>query len=142
MKKILNKIDCRLITAILFAFAHLSGACTFTDTTLEVPAYYAEETPFFSGGVIINQTYGSGPRDNTGSISHSFVKLYNPTDSEISLAGFSLQIQNGINSDSPSFSFPPVHTGTEWEKFNFADSYSVAPYSSFLVAYCPVHIST
>jgi len=40
--------------------------------------------------VIINQVFGGGNKTD-GAVSNSFVELYNPTDSDVSLAGWSLQ---------------------------------------------------
>jgi len=77
-----------------------------------------------SDHLVINQAYGSGPLDGSGSVSHSFVELYNPTDSAISLAGCSLQIQNGSDASNAA---------TEWVKYDFGGGASVAPYSSFLI---------
>ncbi|MCL2030914.1 MAG: InlB B-repeat-containing protein, partial [Oscillospiraceae bacterium] len=76
--------------------------------------------------LIINQVYGSGPLDNSGSISHSFVELYNPTDAPISLAGCALQVQNGKDTNNEA---------TEWEKYDFAGGDVVAPHSSFLIRF-------
>ena len=39
--------------------------------------------------VLINQVYGGG--NNKGAGSHGFIELYNPTDSEVDLSGWSLQ---------------------------------------------------
>ncbi|MCL2085018.1 MAG: lamin tail domain-containing protein, partial [Oscillospiraceae bacterium] len=75
--------------------------------------------------VIINQVFGSGPLDNTGAISHSFVELYNPTDTAADLDGFSLQIQNGVSASDPA--------GTDWVKFDFNSTHYIMPKSSFLI---------
>ena len=74
--------------------------------------------------LIIHQVYGSGPLDNSGAISHSFIELYNPTDDPISLTGYSLQLQNGKYASNE-----PVN----WEKYDFDGSQVVQPYSSFLI---------
>jgi len=74
--------------------------------------------------LIINQTYGSGPLDNSGSVSHSFIELYNPTNNDISLEGYSIQVQNGKDSSN---------TATGWEKYNFNASHIVKARSSFLI---------
>lgn len=75
--------------------------------------------------IIINQAYGSGPLDGSGSISHSFVELYNMTDSPVNLKDWSLQLQNG-NENSGTLA-------TEWEKLDFSSSHVIQPYSSFLI---------
>ena len=73
--------------------------------------------------LIINQAYGTGPLDGSGSVSHSFVELYNPTAAAISLAGCSLQIQNGSDASNAA---------TEWVKYDFSGG-TVAPHGSFLI---------
>ncbi|MCL1904181.1 MAG: lamin tail domain-containing protein [Oscillospiraceae bacterium] len=63
--------------------------------------------------VIINQVYGNG---NSGegtavpAVSHSFIELYNPTDTPVSLSGMSLQYIRGISSNYPTFG--------DWEKLD------------------------
>ena len=49
--------------------------------------------------LIINQIYGIGTKNNDGQAgSHSFVELYNPTDSAVDLTGWSLQAAgNGVS---------------------------------------------
>ncbi|MDR0324547.1 MAG: CotH kinase family protein [Oscillospiraceae bacterium] len=47
--------------------------------------------------VVINQVYGAGtPMD--GAISHSFIELYNTSDSPVSLNGYSIQTVNALGS--------------------------------------------
>lgn len=46
------------------------------------------------GHLIINQVYGGGMNDKTP-VSHSFVELYNPTDSAVDLDGYSLGYLSG-----------------------------------------------
>ena len=41
--------------------------------------------------VIINQYYGGGTKEDTGSVSHAFIELYNPTNETVSLTGKSIQ---------------------------------------------------
>ncbi|MBP3360044.1 MAG: metallophosphoesterase [Clostridia bacterium] len=73
MKKII------LLLSILSSFLSSAG----------VPALGAEEN---RAHVIINQVYGGGDRnDIEAPVSHSFVELYNPTDKDIDLSGWSLQ---------------------------------------------------
>ena len=78
-----------------------------------------------TNSLIINQVYGSGPLDGSGSVSNSFVELYNPTGKAVSLAGWSLQIQNGNENSGTA--------ATDWKKLNLSDSQAIAPYSSFLI---------
>ncbi len=44
--------------------------------------------------IIINQVYGGGANDGTP-VSHSFIELYNPTDKDISLDGYSVGYMSG-----------------------------------------------
>ena len=44
--------------------------------------------------ILIHQVYGGGKNDGTP-VSHSFIELYNPTDSAISLEGYSLGYLSG-----------------------------------------------
>ena len=74
--------------------------------------------------LIINQAYGAGPLDDGGAVSHSFVEIFNPTDAPVSLAGHSLQLQNGRDASNPA---------TEWIKLDFDDHHLVGPYGSFLI---------
>ena len=74
------------------------------------------------GHLIINQVFGGGPSDNTGSISHSFVELYNPTEHPVSLAGWSLQVQNGKDNSNAA---------TEWLKYDFDEGDAIPAYTSF-----------
>ena len=47
--------------------------------------------------ILIHQVYGGGANDGTP-VSHSFIELYNPTDAEIDLSGYSLgYLSNGKN---------------------------------------------
>ncbi|GHV82577.1 hypothetical protein AGMMS49991_11350 [Spirochaetia bacterium] len=49
------------------------------------------------GKVLILQVYGSGLDAVNGAVSHSFVELYNVTDTDISLDGSSLQYSDGVD---------------------------------------------
>jgi len=51
-------------------------------------------------GVMIHQVYGQGsdnrtPGPSTNIFSHGFIELFNPTNAEVNLNGWSLQVQNG-----------------------------------------------
>ncbi|MDR2903235.1 MAG: lamin tail domain-containing protein [Clostridiales bacterium] len=83
-----------------------------------------EESGGSADHLIINQTYGSGLLDNSGSVSHSFVELYNPTSDEVALDGYSLQIQNGADKDNEP---------TEWEKYDFDNGTIIEANHSFLI---------
>ncbi len=66
--------------------------------------------------VIINQAYAAV--DNGGSISHGFVELYNPTDSDIDLSGYSLQYTVGKGN---------------WDNVLELDGYTIKARASFLI---------
>jgi len=133
MIRILKRSVC-FIMALLLALT--GGSCTFTErTNAEAETLVVYNTA--KVGIIINQAYGAGPPDDTGAVSHSFVELYNTTDTAVSIAGFSLQVQNGITSSSAASVIPPSPKGGEWEKFDFDDLHYVAPHSSFLVRILP-----
>ena len=85
---------------------------------------YADDIPDPVGHLIINQVYGSGPLDDSGAVSHSFIELYNPTDAAVSLAGWSLQVQNGTANGVEA---------TDWEKLDFNADATVAAHNYFLV---------
>ncbi|MDY3855071.1 MAG: choice-of-anchor I family protein [Butyribacter sp.] len=63
----------------------LTAALLITGTDYGTNSAMAEE----SGHLIINQIYGGGGKGETP-ITNSFVELYNPTDAEVSLDGYSL----------------------------------------------------
>ncbi|GHU84325.1 hypothetical protein FACS189473_1330 [Spirochaetia bacterium] len=65
--------------------------------------------------LLILQVYGSGSKTD-GAVSHSFVELYNLTDADVDLAGYSLQYSGG---------------GTTWDKLNLTGT--IKAKSSFLV---------
>ncbi len=68
-------------------------------------------------GVLILQAYGTGGKDECA-LSHSFVELYNTTNSTITLDSSSLHYSEGTN---------------VWEKFNLEGS--IAPNTSFLITF-------
>lgn len=65
-----------------------SLGCFFTFAL--IPTVYAEEDEH----VIVNQVYGAS---NSGYASHSFIELYNPTDTAVNLAGWSLQYKSSAD---------------------------------------------
>ncbi|MDR1799626.1 MAG: CotH kinase family protein [Bifidobacteriaceae bacterium] len=65
--------------------------------------------------VIINQTYGANGKADPP-FSHSFVELYNPTDTAVSLAGWSIQY---------------AQSGSTWNKLNLSGT--IAARASFLI---------
>ena len=68
--------------------------------------------------IIINQIYGA---DNDGYCSHSFIELYNPTNEDVSLDGWSLYYQSA----------PGGNYSGEWEKLELQGK--ISAYSSYLV---------
>lgn len=76
-----------------------------------------EETGVHSDDLIINQIYGIGSKNNDNQAgSNSFVELYNPTDTDISLSGYSLHAASA---------------GTEWDQLNLSGT--IKARHSFLV---------
>jgi hypothetical protein len=78
--------------------------------------------------VIINQVYGAGPPMD-GSISHSFIELYNTSGQDIDLGGWSVQIANATGNNQPTgnFSILPL-TG----KAIKANSYFLIAFTQFV----------
>lgn len=80
---------------------------TFTNgLEVELPDVPDEPTlnPSDYSGLIINQVYGGGvANDNSTSVTHSFIELYNNTENEIDLEGLSVQYAT---------------KGTEWLKYD------------------------
>ena len=70
--------------------------------------------------VIINQAYGAGT-SNDGSVSHSFVELYNPTNTAVSLDGWSVKYTG------------PVVAGADSETSTFALTGSIPAKTSYLI---------
>ena len=91
------------------------------DITLT--ARYSEIMPYAQLNII--QVFGGGPNDNSSSVSHSFIELYNPTDAAINLEGWSLQVQNGNeNTGTPA---------TEWLMLKFKNIDIIGANSSLLI---------
>ena len=68
-------------------------------------------------GLIINQIYGGGPKyDNSQSVSHSFIELYNKSSKAFNLTGLSVQY---------------AASGTDWQKLNLRGS--IPAKHSFLI---------
>jgi len=59
--------------------------------SVEIQTYFIEANAVALPEIIINQIYGT----TDGSVSHSFVELYNPTDNAVNLDEYSVQIANG-----------------------------------------------
>lgn len=91
--------------------------------------------------IIINQYYGGGTKEDTGSVSHAFIELYNPTNDTVSLTGKSVQYVKDTevkkldltgeipskhsflirckltNSGTPSLSLTDVAADMEWDQY-------------------------
>lgn len=91
--------------------------------------------------IIINQYYGGGTKEDTGSVSHAFIELYNPTNDTVSLDGKSVQYVKDTsvqkldltgeipskhsflirckltNSGIPSLSLTDVAADMEWDQY-------------------------
>lgn len=107
MKKGISSI---LIFSILFSL--ISGPSVFSQNT-DRPSH-----------VIINQIYGGGDLgDIETPVSHSFIELYNPTDDEIDIDGWSVQY---------------AQSGTSWKILTLKGE--IKPNSSFLIR-CGAHNS-
>ncbi|WP_082360750.1 choice-of-anchor I family protein [Bacillus sp. FJAT-28004] len=75
--------------------------------------------------IVINQVYGGGlSEDAKILISHGFIELYNPTDSDVNLAGWSLQYADR-GSDATKGSTQP------WQKLDLTGT--IKAHSSFLI---------
>lgn len=63
-----------------------------------------------SGSVIINQVYGAS---NDGYASHSFIELYNTSDSTVDLNGWSVQYKSSADgNDAEAEQVPPAYEGS------------------------------
>lgn len=86
---------------VIFAFACLLAGL---PTAAFADGGYSVETPH----VIINQILGG--KDEVG-ISHSFIELYNPTDSEVDLSSYAIHYKS---------SAADTDYGDKWYKFNLS----------------------
>lgn len=115
----------------------LSVAVTISSLAVAIPASavaITPGTPYQSNGtydvtvphVFINQVYGGGLKEDTGitASSHGFIELYNPTSSDISLTGWSLQYADRGSSDLTG------PTG-DWNKLDLVGT--IKAKSSFLI---------
>ncbi|CAM3574987.1 choice-of-anchor I family protein [Paenibacillus lupini] len=98
------------------------GATVTPGTPYTAPSQYNVNVPH----VIINQVYGGGLAASTGVfLSNGFIELYNQTDNDINLAGWSLQYNDRGTSATTG-----VIT-SEWKKLNLSGT--IKAHSSFLV---------
>ncbi|AEF82239.1 lamin tail domain-containing protein [Leadbettera azotonutricia] len=89
---------------------------------------------FIEQKVLIWQMYASSvdSTSTNGAVSHNFVELYNPTDAEINLAGYSLQY-GYVGKDAEENPVYPdnYHDDIAWEKLDLSGT--IPAHSSFLV---------
>lgn len=72
-----------LLQEVLLQNRDLINKCNVLNTRLAAKETYDH--------IIINQYYGGGTKEDTGSVSHAFIELYNPTNETVSLEGKSVQ---------------------------------------------------
>ncbi|WP_256760911.1 choice-of-anchor I family protein [Cohnella sp. WQ 127256] len=122
--------------SILLSATIAMGTLYNGSSVLAAPSLVQPGTPYDSNGiydksvphVVINQVYGAGLKtDNAVGVSHGFIELYNPTDSDVSLDGWSIQYADrGDNSITG-----PTKA---WEKLDIIGSqYVIRAHSSFLI---------
>jgi hypothetical protein len=81
------------------------------------------EEPAAASALLIFQVYGTGPNTQDGSVSHTFVELYNNTDTTINLGTYSLQYADGISSNASSVA--------AWTKIDLTGT--IPAYGSYLI---------
>jgi hypothetical protein len=95
-------------------------------SSMETRAEYTFQSNDFvepaSGNVIILQTYGTGAASD-GSVSHTFVELYNKSENAVNLDGWSLQYADGTSAD--------VAQTAAWAKINLSGS--IPAHGSYLI---------
>lgn len=69
-----------------------------TDFIESIPTEAVIKVEVLNDHLIINQVFGGGANDKA-SISHSFIELYNPTESAISLSGYKIGYYSGRMTD-------------------------------------------
>ena len=95
MNKFWNKRGIATIIGIAFLFfAFVLGGCEDNSNPNSGPDTTPGDADELEGKLVILQAYGTGAAEN-GPVSHSFVELYNTTNSEINLSGYSLQYADG-----------------------------------------------
>lgn len=75
--------------------------------------------------VVIHAFYGNNTSSvvSPSAVSHNFIELYNPTDNDVSLKGWSLQYRSSGSGDNSS----------DWSQFVFDDNAVIGAHSSYLV---------
>jgi ribosomal protein L20A (L18A) len=81
------------------------------------------EEPAAAPELLIFQIYGTGPNTQDGSVSHTFVELYNNSDTAVNLGAYSLQYADGISSSASIVS--------PWTKIDLTGT--IPAHSSYLI---------
>lgn len=129
MKKRGRRILSLLLAAELLAGSILAGGAAMAD------ASPLAGTPYGANGsydvtvphVFINQIYGGNKNsspDTGATVSNGFIELYNPTDSDVSLNGWSLHYAANADENAAGTTGP-------WEKLDLAGT--IKAKSSFLI---------
>ncbi|MFD0714582.1 choice-of-anchor I family protein [Paenibacillus sp. GCM10027626] len=123
-----------LLSAEMLVGAAAAGAPLVQAEGMSVPyAAPVAGIPYQANGqydaavphVFINQVYGAGLKEASDSyISHGFIELYNPTDSDVSLEGWSLQYADTGSDNNGGV------TG-DWEKLDLSGT--IKKHSSYLI---------
>lgn len=111
----------QMLTSSLYAgSAAMAAPAPITGTPYQVDGNYNVNVKH----VVINQVYGGGtdPNDQGTYASNGFIELYNPTDSDVSLEGWSLH-----------YAYAPDSTGVsnDWTKLNLKNT--IKAHSSYLI---------
>ncbi|WP_141505185.1 choice-of-anchor I family protein [Paenibacillus luteus] len=127
MKIYSKRLISLLLAAEITASMTLVGGPVMAESLKPIGTPYAANTAYDISvpHVVINQVYGGGLAVDSGVlVSHGFIELYNPTNSDIDLSGWSLQYADrGSN----------AQTGATkgWEKLNLTGT--IKAHSSFLI---------
>ena len=84
MKESLLRVKCIYILSVVIVIVYMLLLPSYVIYADEVDMNYDVENPH----IIINQIYGAG---DGGYVSHSFIELYNPTEFDIDISGWSVQ---------------------------------------------------
>ncbi|MDR0321918.1 MAG: hypothetical protein LBI28_10475 [Treponema sp.] len=123
-----------------------TGNGAFTNEMLEVrrprnsgagswDPFAEPEAPLPTEGLMIFQVYGTGfgselgsnDNTNTGSVSHSFIELYNNTDAPIDLSTYSVQWANGKANGGGTV----IEEDEDWNVINLTGT--IPAYGSYLI---------
>jgi hypothetical protein len=89
------------ITEAVHIYSNLQ---THAEYTFKSSDFTSGNSVADQGGVLIFQVYGTGPNTQDGSVSHTFVELYNNTDAAVNLSAYSLQYADGISASAATVS--------------------------------------